>query len=109
MILTLFVYAAPLALVLSLVHNYWQLRHVPGPFPASLTNLWRLWEVLQRKPHDVQLALHRRYGDVVRLGPNCVSVSGPEYTSAIYGIGKGFVKRSDHSSEGPFPVLTCSQ
>ena len=74
--------------------SYWRLRHIPGPLLAKLTDLWRLFLVYRRRPEETQLRLHRQYGDLVRLGPNCVSVSGPDTTLNIYGIGKGFIKAS---------------
>ena len=74
------------------VRNYFRFRNVPGPFVARFSNLWRLWSVYKRRPHEVQVDLHARHGDVVLLGPDCVSVSGPDYVALIYGIGKGFVK-----------------
>ncbi|KAK5240673.1 hypothetical protein LTR40_013668, partial [Exophiala xenobiotica] len=51
-----------------------------------------------RDPHEVHLTLHKRYGNVVRLGPNCVSVTGSSaYIPQIYGIGKGLVKSGFYS------------
>jgi hypothetical protein len=35
---------------------------------------------------------HEKYGDLVRLGPNCVSMCVPDIIDSIYGIGKGYVK-----------------
>jgi hypothetical protein len=40
------------------------------------------------------LNLHKKYGDLVRIGPNCVSISKPDVIQSIYGIGKGFIKAS---------------
>ena len=72
--------------------RYARLRHIPGPFLAKFSDFWRLVSVAQRRPQEVQLELHKQYGDLVRLGPNCVSVTGPDTIPSIYGIGKGFVK-----------------
>ena len=88
----LLIYILIFILLFNAVRAYWPLRHVPGPFLARWTDLWRLFVVWGRKAHTVQLQLHKKHGDVVRLGPNCVSVSAPEVTGSIYGIGKGLVK-----------------
>ena len=87
-------YLIPLPLLLFLASNYWRLRHVPGPFLAAFTDLWRLFVVWGGKAEQVQIELHKKYGDVVRLGPNCVSISLPDVVGDIYGIGKGFIKAS---------------
>ena len=72
--------------------SYSRLSHIPGPFPAGFTDLWRLLAVRRGDSHDTYLALHKQHGDFVRIGPNCVSISRPESISTIYGIQKGFVK-----------------
>lgn len=61
-------------------------RSIPGPFLAKFTDLWRLLVVWRRDSHDTYLALHKRYGDLVRIGPNCISVSKPDSINTIYGI-----------------------
>jgi hypothetical protein len=85
-------YLLPILLATHLLNNYWRLRHIPGPWYAGCTNLYRLFVVWGRNAHDIHLDLHRQYGDVVRIGPNCVSISGPGVKESIYGIQKGFVK-----------------
>lgn len=72
--------------------TYAKLRDVPGPFIAKFTNIWRLLVVWRRDSHDRYLDLHNRYGDLVRIGPNCVSISKPDMIQSIYGIQKGYVK-----------------
>jgi hypothetical protein len=91
-VVTWFPYILSILLIAHFLSNYWRLRHIPGPWYASCTNLYRLFVVWGRDSHDVYLKLHRKYGDVVRIGPNCVSISGPGIKENIYGIQKGFVK-----------------
>ncbi|KAL2439201.1 Cytochrome P450 monooxygenase [Exophiala dermatitidis] len=98
MLLQLLIYAVPAILVGILLQNYFFLRSIPGPFLAKFTDLYRLLLVLGRKPHEKHLELHKRYGNVVRLGPKCVSVTGSAgYIGQIYGIGKGLVKSDFYS------------
>ena len=76
----------------TLARSYYRLAHIPGPFLAKFTDLWRLLTVRRGDSHDAYLALHKRYGDFVRIGPNCVSISRPDTIPHIYGIQKGFIK-----------------
>ncbi|MCJ1450173.1 hypothetical protein MMC28_000502 [Mycoblastus sanguinarius] len=71
---------------------YHGLQNYPGPFLASLTDWWRFFDVLGRRPDITHINLHRKYGDVVRLGPNALSFSDPQALKTIYGLNKGFVK-----------------
>src|SRR4030088_528640 len=73
-------------LVTWFLRSYLRLRHVPGPFLASLTNIPRLSWVLSNRAHDIHIALHKKYGPLVRFGPNMVSVQDPAEISTIYGI-----------------------
>ncbi|KAI1184215.1 cytochrome P450 [Nemania serpens] len=68
------------------------LNQYPGPFLASLTDLWRLWDVWGRQSEVTHRKLHARYGDVVRLGPRTLSFADPKALKTIYGLNKGFVK-----------------
>ncbi|KAI1116399.1 cytochrome P450 [Nemania sp. NC0429] len=68
------------------------LNKYPGPFLASLTDLWRLWDVWGRQSEVTHRQLHARYGDVVRLGPKTLSFADPKALKTIYGLNKGFVK-----------------
>lgn len=68
------------------------LNKYPGPFFASITNWWRFVDVYGRRPDITQIRLHRQHGDIVRLGPNVLSIADPKALKAIYGLGKGFTK-----------------
>lgn len=98
MLLPLLTYLLPVVLILSLLRNHLFLKSVPGPFLAGWTNLYRLLLVYKGDAHEQQLQLHKRYGNLVRLGPDCVSVTGSaSYIPQIYGIGKGLVKSGFYS------------
>ncbi|KAJ6121080.1 hypothetical protein N7523_005360 [Penicillium sp. IBT 18751x] len=81
-------------LLLWLAKNRYQngLNKYPGPFLASVTDWWRFFDVYGRRPEITHRALHKKYGDVVRLGPNTLSFSDPSALKSIYGLNKGFVK-----------------
>jgi cytochrome P450 len=87
--------AVPVILIISrlLVNRYGQgISHVPGPFLASCTDLWRLLLVWGRRPEVEHIRLHRKYGPLVRLGPRVISVSDPAAAQVIYALNSGFVK-----------------
>jgi hypothetical protein len=71
------------------------LAHIPGPWLASVTDLWRLVTVTKGSSHEVDLELHRRYGPLVRLAPNLISVADPAEIPTIYGISSKFYKVID--------------
>ena len=81
-----------LLLALYYIHTYAKLRHIPGPFLASLSNLSRRSWVLSGNSHAIHVSLHRRYGKVVRFGPNNISVSDPSAIPEVYGFGAKFPK-----------------
>ena len=87
-------YAVPLLLLFYLAHNYFynSLNLFPGPFWAHLTDIWRYIDVKCRRPELTHIALHCKYGDIVRLGPRTLSFADPKATKVIYGLNKGFTK-----------------
>jgi hypothetical protein len=74
------------------------LRSIPGPFLASVSNLYRVYDQWLQRGIPNLLALHEKHGTFVRYGPNMVSISDGEAIAEIYGIGKGFVKVHSASS-----------
>ncbi|XTI82185.1 cytochrome P450 [Cenococcum geophilum] len=78
-------------IVLSVAFQIYQSRtagldHIPGPFLAKYTNVWRLIETRRMGGDaDYMHAMHKVYGDVVRVGPHAVSVADPQSIPLIYG------------------------
>lgn len=74
------VYATVVVLILSirLLYNYTRLLPIPGPFYACVSDLWRGYA--QKSPNFSRRLhkLHQNHGQVVRIGPNVVSISEPE-------------------------------
>ena len=79
-------------LYLAFIYYARGLYRIPGPFPAKFTNVWRLVDVGKRRHQETIIALHRKYGDIVRLGPQCLSIADPAAMESIYGVNKGFAK-----------------
>ena len=78
------------------------LQKYPGPFLASLTDWWRFWDVWGRRPDITLNRLHRKNGDIVRLGPNALSFADPKALKDIYGLNKGFTKVGELCPEPVF-------
>ncbi|KAL1843206.1 hypothetical protein VTJ49DRAFT_2757 [Mycothermus thermophilus] len=68
------------------------LRKYPGPFLASISRLWKVFSTASGRTHLDHIALHRKYGPVVRIAPNEVSVSSPEAARMLLSAGKRFYK-----------------
>ncbi|RSL68988.1 hypothetical protein CEP54_002517 [Fusarium duplospermum] len=81
-------------LLLHLISNkcLTRLRHVPGPFLAGFTRLWKLNCVAQGQLEQVQMQLHARYGPVVRISPNEVLISDHSAIKTVYGHSSNFRK-----------------
>ena len=63
---------------------------------GAITSLWMLWIPVCNVENDNVFQAHKRYGPVVRLGPNELSVSCvDEGIKSIYG--KGFEKTPYYS------------
>lgn len=90
--LVLFLVQAVLYYILPYLRN-WQIRSIPAPFPAAFTSLWLLWQARQGRRYLAVDAAHKKYGALVRIQPNHVSVADPEAIPQIYGHGNGFLKR----------------
>ena len=65
---------------------------IPAPFPAQFTNLWLLLQARRGKRYLAVDEAHKKYGKLVRIQPNHVSVADDRAIQAIYGHGNGFLK-----------------
>lgn len=68
------------------VYQRWlhPLSKYPGPFWASLTDLWQVREFLSlNQPYNLT-ALHEKYGPIVRYGPDKLSITAEEAIPLLY-------------------------
>ncbi|KPI39697.1 Pisatin demethylase [Cyphellophora attinorum] len=77
------------------------LSHIPGPPSAALSGLWRNNRYWRGTWHDDIVDVHRKYGPVVRIAPNEVSVVGQTAMKQLYGHGCNTVKTSWYSVWDP--------
>ena len=82
------------ACALHIQRSYARLQHIPGPFPAAISNLVRFYWVRTRRAQHIHIDLHRQYGPLVRFGPNMVSIGDPSEISKIYGFKGTYIKVS---------------
>ena len=65
---------------------------IPGPFLASFSRLWIRGSVASGRAEHTQRALHKKYGHLVRIATNEISISDPAAIKIIYNIKSGFTK-----------------
>lgn len=86
------------AVIAHLVRNRYRygLSDIPGPFFASVSDLWLFFHYLRRRGLE-EYDLHQKYqSPLLRLGPNTVSVSDAEAVKIIYGWKPVFAKVIQH-------------
>jgi len=70
----------------------WRLHDIPSPGLAAFTNFWLFIQTRQGKRFLSVDNAHKKYGKLVRIAPNHVSIADDTAVPAIYGHGNGFLK-----------------
>jgi hypothetical protein len=74
-------------------HRHCPLAELPGPFHTKLTDAWLKYKEFSGSRRHFVHDLHKKYGSVVRLGPNEVSFASAEAVKEIYiSSGSGYDK-----------------
>ena len=76
------------------------LRRYPGPWLASVSRLWKVKSTMSGRTHLDHVEVHEKYGPIVRIAPNEVSLASPEAARLLLSAGKGFHKTDFY---GVFP------
>ncbi|KAG4288531.1 hypothetical protein FPRO06_06183 [Fusarium proliferatum] len=103
---------APLALLVGSVAASWIMTlfysyyfhpyaDIPGPFWAKISRFWLVRQVLRGDIHSTQRALHEKYGSIVRMAPDEVSISDPAALKVIYAVNAGFTKTDFYTPFAP--------
>lgn len=91
-----FLFAIPSALVLAHIipwlYDSHHLRDVPGPWLAKFTDAWLGYWAAQGKRSEHVHEIHEKYGNIVRLAPNHVSIADSDALQIVYGHGTGTLK-----------------
>ncbi|EXJ77316.1 hypothetical protein A1O3_09542 [Capronia epimyces CBS 606.96] len=90
-----------LGLLARFVRSYLHLASIPGPFLARFSDLWRFRA--QNSPgYSAKLVqLHQKYGYLVRIGPNHISISDPDAVPVVYSTKPVWVKASSYNAAAP--------
>ncbi|KPM45230.1 Benzoate 4-monooxygenase [Neonectria ditissima] len=72
--------------------TYRHLKHIPGPFVGKFSNTWLALGARKGQKFAWVDSAHRKYGKVVRVGFNHVSIATPEGLRTVYAHGNGFLK-----------------
>jgi hypothetical protein len=75
------------------------LRHFPGPFWASVTRLWIAYHNIKADECELELALHQKYGQVLRITPTLLLVSDATKLPEVYNRN---ANKSNHYITGSF-------
>ena len=68
------------------------LRAIPGPFAARFTRFWYFFHVRSGKFEKENIALHRKYGPIVRVSPDHYSIDDPAVIKSVYSHSSKFRK-----------------
>jgi len=64
--------------------SFHPLARIPGPRLAAISNIWQARHVRDGRARELGKTLHKRYGPVVRVGPNEVWFNSQEAFKEIY-------------------------
>lgn len=67
----------------SAIFTWWGLRHIPGPFVAKFSYFWLGRTTSSGKQYYVHRELHKKYGPLVRIGPNYIITDEPDVIKNI--------------------------
>jgi hypothetical protein len=94
-------FAALTASILTYRAFFHPLRHFPGPFSARLTKLTHVARLLPRSDNFAQAhQLHEKYGDIVRVGPNELTIINPDAVAAIHSSNSKCIKSAWYDAIG---------
>ncbi|TLD29736.1 cytochrome P450 [Venturia nashicola] len=68
------------------------LRSIPGPFSAKFSNIWLGLSARRGRKFAAVHAAHKKYGKIVRVGYNHVSIADERALQTVYAHGNGFLK-----------------
>ncbi|KAI0438331.1 cytochrome P450 monooxygenase-like protein [Xylaria telfairii] len=86
------------------------LAKYPGPKLAAISDLWWVWGLRSDRLPFIIYDLHKKHGDVIRVGPNELSFATAEAFQDIHGhVSKGkarFLKTEFYDNDDPTPRIT---
>src|SRR5262245_32831368 len=64
--------------VISTIRSWWKLRRFKGPWLAAFSYLWLAQTAASGKAWKIHLDARKKYGSLVRVGPNTLINDDPE-------------------------------
>ncbi|KAI1406722.1 cytochrome P450 [Hypoxylon fuscum] len=107
---SIYVFIAYIIVVLSYELLFHPLRHYPGPFIARFTNGYGAFYALKRTLHLITREDHRKYGTVIRHGPNKLVFNSATALAQIYNndrVTKPVAYLSNQVTPGVFNVWSA--
>ena len=83
------------------------IRDIPAPFPAAFSNLWLLYQCRRGRRYLAVDSAHKKYGLLVRIQPDHISVADASAIPVIYSHTGGWTKR--YSPFHPMSYLSDEQ
>ncbi|POS82623.1 hypothetical protein EPUL_006134, partial [Erysiphe pulchra] len=68
------------------------LKDIPGPFLARFSHLWLLLQARLGRRYQTIDAAHKKYGKLVRIQPNHISIADDSAILPVYGHSNGLLK-----------------
>lgn len=92
--------AAPVLFISAIAYVVYQryfhpLAAYPGPFLASLTDLWQVSQFLGLKQPYNLTELHEKHGPFVRYGPDKLSITAEEVVPLVYQKGGRMMPKTE--------------
>ena len=69
------------------------IRDIPGPLLAAFSNLWLLYQCRRGRRYLAVDEAHKKYGPLVRIQPDHVSIADPSAIPVVYSHTGGWLKR----------------
>jgi cytochrome P450 len=83
------------------------LAKYPGPLLAKLTDLYSVWHAIHGTRHSDFYELHQRYGEIVRWGPNSVSINNVSALNFIYNAKANVKKASWYNAFNSISIFSA--
>ncbi|KAL4062216.1 cytochrome P450 [Scleroderma citrinum] len=74
-----------LSVILYRLSPFHPLFGYPGPVPCRISKFWMAWISSDGKQHEYYSRLHHKYGDIVRIGPNELSIRNVDAIDPLMG------------------------
>ena len=80
------------------------LNRFSGPWLAKFSQVWLFLDTKRGQHHKTIVKLHEKYGDIVRTGPNVLSLADPADIKVVYGFAKRLNKSQFYAPFTPHGV-----